>query len=211
MNMKQLLILLLLTVPGWSRAQIEKKILYQNSRSGPWSKGSATMAAFFFQHYDLEQDIKIRGVDDSLMADNIIKVEHSLPDVYFFDVTGMQIKDSANVTFYGNFRVRSYDLTPKEIEKKVISKKSPDGLVRLVRVQTDSAGRPYFNEWTNNGWITVPAGQIKSVRVTNSNLWVNSAEEKNKLIRRFENKVLMARFAGSLAGIVLAAWLFSLG
>lgn len=199
--MKTNLLIIVTILPVFAAAQIQEKIFYQNTRLAPWSKGSAIWTALIFRDYNLENDIKVRSQDDSLMADNIIKVKHTNQDVTFYDVTGMRVIDSFLVTFYGTFYVNNYDLSPSEQTKKVISKKGPDDVIRIARVLTDSSGRAYFKEWTS-GWIEIPVSQITAVNVVNSNLWVNSQQEKDQLIRRFYKKVNAVRYASGIVALI---------
>lgn len=200
----------LVSAPVWCQAQIQNKIHYHHTRSIPRNQGSAVWASVFFRDYDLENDIKVRGLDDSLRADNLFKVEHTNPDVFFHNVTGIKINDSSLVTIYGTFYVRNYDLTPEERTKKMISRKGPDNVFRVARVLTDSSGRVYFKEWTS-GWIEIPATQITSITVRNSNFWVNSQQEKDRLIRRIYNRVSLVYYAGGVAALTGLVFLLAAG
>lgn len=199
-SMKGILLILLLMFPIFANSQVYKKVDYIYNHNKRISTGSSIMAGLLFKNYDLENDIKVRGIDDSLMADNIIKIRMMNEKISFFDITGMQIPDSFHATFYGTFYVRNYDLSPEEQNKKVISRKGRDGVIQLTRVQRDTANRPFFNDWTNSGSITVADSQIVNINIVNSNIWVNSIAEKRKIIRRFESRKILSQ---ALGGIVM--------
>jgi hypothetical protein len=204
--MKSILLFLLLILPFVANSQVQKKVEYIYNRDKKVSTGSSIVAGILFKDYDLENDIKVRGIDDSLMADNVIKISMNNENISFFDVTGMQIPDSFHATFFGTFYVRNYDLSLEEQNKKVISRKGGDGVIQLTRVQRDTANRPYFNDWTNSGSITVVDSLIKSIRVVNSNIWVNSTAEKRKIIRRFESRKTLTQFFGGIIALGALAY-----
>jgi hypothetical protein len=207
--MKKIVIICLFLLPKLLGAQLQDKFQYINTRSKSLSFGAATMAAFFFKDYDLENDIKVRGIDDSLRADNIIKVELTHDTIFLYNIYGMSIPDSFNSIFYGTFYVRNYKLTSEEINKKMIVKTDQNGNNQLTKVQYDSSGRAYYKDWKNLASVLISNSEIKSVIIRNSNFWANSQEEKKKMINRFQRNQAIIGAAGIL--IVLTGLTWALG
>jgi hypothetical protein len=190
------------------QGQIQNKIEYEYTKTKSSMTGFALLSYVFNSTDDVRNSIMIRGVDDSLNADNIMEIQLNTDSMRLYEISGMQIANDSEAFFVGTWYSRDYNLDSQESKKNVISRKNSDGVIELMKIHTDQQGRRYVNDWRYNSRVMVSDSLIKTIYISNSDFWVNNEREKRRLVNKFKFTRAIAETLTGVALTAALAWSF---
>lgn len=190
---------LLLTCLLWSSdtfSQISSKLTFQNLYEDNDIKAIAVAYQAFsasfnglYENSGFDSSFfRLRGKDDSLMADNYIYVKLNHEEIIATRFLGMEIIGDTAVRFYGDFRVKNYDLTDEQKKKNFITIMNEANTNEIVKVQTDPSGKSFYLKTFIKSSILIHDSDIVSIHVENHNNWSNTEKERNDKLNKLRRK-----------------------